>query len=128
MTPAEIHQALQAAVVCANEGRAVDAHRTLQQILAIDPNQIDAISQLALLCLREKNYESAIQYFERALAITQSPALCANFGLALASAGKLSAAFAAYRRAIELNPNIPEIHFNLGHALQQAGQLAEAMV
>lgn len=37
-----------------------------------------------------------------------------NRGLALASAGQLDSAEAAYKRALELNPHYAEIHYNLG--------------
>src|SRR5437868_3185668 len=127
MTSAEIQQTLKTAAAHVGDGRAAEAQNAFQQVLSIDPDHIDAISQLALLALRGKKYDNAIQYFQRAIAIAPSPALCANLGLALASAGRLPEAIAAYRHALKLNPSIPEIHFNLGHALQQDGQREEAM-
>ncbi|MEG3961743.1 tetratricopeptide repeat protein, partial [Microcoleus sp. S36b_A2] len=50
-----------------------------------------------------------------------------NLGLALQQQGRLDEAIAAYRPAIQINPNDAEAHRNLGLALQQQGRLDEAI-
>ena len=50
-----------------------------------------------------------------------------NLGNALRLQGQHDAAIAAYRRAIELEPDHAETHNNLGVALQEAGRLDEAI-
>ncbi|HEX4792598.1 MAG TPA: tetratricopeptide repeat protein [Humisphaera sp.] len=127
MTPAELQQTFESAGTHVRLGRAAEAEEAFGQILSIQPDHIESISQLALLALRGQRYATAIQHFQRAVTISPSPALCANLGLALAWAGRLPEAIVAYQRAIELNPSIPEVHFNLGHALQQDRQLEAAM-
>jgi predicted O-linked N-acetylglucosamine transferase (SPINDLY family) len=42
-------------------------------------------------------------------------------------AGQLEAAIETYARCLVLNPNLPEVHNNLGTALDAAGRLAEAV-
>ena len=49
-----------------------------------------------------------------------------NFGIALAAAGRADEAAAAFRRAITLNPTLPNLHENLARALQLLGRVDEA--
>jgi tetratricopeptide (TPR) repeat protein len=50
-----------------------------------------------------------------------------NLGEALAAAGRLPDAAAAFRRAIELRPRYATAHHNLGQALQRQGQIEAAL-
>jgi tetratricopeptide (TPR) repeat protein len=45
-----------------------------------------------------------------------------NFANALADQGRVAEAIAQYQAALNLSPNIPEIHCNLGIALASQGQ------
>lgn len=49
-----------------------------------------------------------------------------NRGIALLAAGDLDAAEAAFRRALELNPNYGEIHYHLGDVLTRRGNKSAA--
>jgi len=51
-----------------------------------------------------------------------------NLGDALAAEGRLDEAIANYRRAIQINPNRPEIFFHLGMVLGRAERNHEAVV
>src|SRR5262249_13568228 len=48
-------------------------------------------------------------------------------GNKLTSVGRWAEAVGAYRRALELSPNMAEIHGNLGHAYSQLGRFEEAI-
>jgi Flp pilus assembly protein TadD len=50
-----------------------------------------------------------------------------NAAAALATAGRDAEAAAEYRRALELNPSVPETWSNLGLLLRKEGQLAQAI-
>lgn len=50
-----------------------------------------------------------------------------ELGLTLRAQGKSLEAIAAFRRAIQLNPNEAQFHFNLGAILQECGKLDEAI-
>ena len=50
----------------------------------------------------------------------------ANYGVILKSLGKLKEAEISQRKAIELNPNLAESHYNLGNILIDLGNLKEA--
>jgi tetratricopeptide (TPR) repeat protein len=50
-----------------------------------------------------------------------------NFGIALASGGRVDEAVAHYRKALEIKPDYSEAHNNLANALAAQGRLDEAM-
>ena len=50
-----------------------------------------------------------------------------NLGAAYRTWGKFPEAIASYRRAMKLDPNIPELHHNLGVLLQDQGELDKAV-
>lgn len=56
-----------------------------------------------------------------------SPAMYTNLGAAYLAEGKVDAALAAQREAVNLAPGSAETHFNLGIALYRAGRLDEAI-
>jgi Flp pilus assembly protein TadD len=65
--------------------------------------------------------------FEKALQIRSDYADAHNnFGVALASANRLSEAVAQFREALRINPNDAGIHHNLGRALHDLGRTEEA--
>jgi Flp pilus assembly protein TadD len=49
-----------------------------------------------------------------------------ELGVTLADLGRLDEAVAAFRTAIRLFPEVPELHANLGRALLAAGRTVEA--
>lgn len=59
--------------------------------------------------------------------INETVALYLNNGNQLLEEGNLEEAIAAYRRAIELNPDLSWSHHNLGEALAKLGKLEEAI-
>ena len=50
-----------------------------------------------------------------------------NLGNTLQAQGKLAEAIAAFRRALAIDPELPEAWYNLGNALQAEGELDEAV-
>ena len=50
-----------------------------------------------------------------------------NLGTALEDLDRTEDAIGAYRRAIELDPNFTDAHFNLARLYEQAGQLDAAI-
>ena len=49
------------------------------------------------------------------------------FAVGLQNAGQLEPAIEAYTRCLSIDPHLPEVHNNLGTALDKAGRLAEAI-
>ncbi len=125
---ATISEALAIAVQHHQAGRLQAAEPIYRQILAIEPNQADAIHLLGVLAHQTGKHEVAVQYIRRAIELQGNVAVFHNnLGGAYHALRRTSEAIASYRRALELKPDYAEAHNNLGIALQHQGKLAEAI-
>jgi tetratricopeptide (TPR) repeat protein len=105
-----------------------EAEQIYQQILAQQPEHLDATHNLGVIASQVGRYDHAVDLIRRA--ITLKPDLAeahSNLGNALKNRGLLDDAIAAYRQAIALRPNYAEAHSNLGSALREKGQLDDAI-
>jgi protein O-GlcNAc transferase len=108
-------------------GKYLDAARSYQSALAINPGLHEAHYSLGNALLQLGQPSEAAACYRRALAIKPDfiEAHC-NLGAALQMLGQLDAAATSLRRALELNSNLHEVHYNLGNVLIQLGRLDEA--
>jgi cytochrome c-type biogenesis protein CcmH/NrfG len=107
--------------------RAADAVAAFEAALRLNPDAAAVHEKLGVVLLRMPGRtHDAIEHLETALRL--KPGSATTRGLLAAAwfdAGRLAAAepsgidatIAAYRRAVDLNPNFAEAHFNLGNAL-----------
>ncbi|HEX4638591.1 MAG TPA: tetratricopeptide repeat protein [Chthoniobacterales bacterium] len=105
--------------------------------LAVTKDNDVALTNLGTLYADRGQFDRALSYFERALAIRSSSehrhysmslALIQNsIGNALARQGRLAQATAHLREAVQLRPDYPDGHYNLGTALFQQGDLDGAI-
>lgn len=72
------------------------------------------------------DYEQAIRYYRRALAIFPSPAVFNSLGIVCMETGDHAQAIDAFRHAIRLRPAEAEYHYNLGFAYEAADRLEQA--
>lgn len=108
-------------------GRLQDAHRICHQVLAADPNHIDALHLIGFIALQSGQPQDAVQAVSRAIAIDgRLPDLHNTLGEALRGLGRVNEAIACYRRALALAPNNAAAHGCLGNALLQQGKAEEA--
>jgi protein O-GlcNAc transferase len=123
-----IPEALAIALEHHQGGQLQAAEQIYRQILQADPNQVDAIHLLGVLALQVGQYEMAVEYIGRAIALKgHSAAFHNNLGEAYRNWGKIPEAAACYRRALELNPDFAEAQNNLGVALNSQGKLDDAI-
>ena len=122
-----IYEALMQAVSCQQAGQLEAAASIYQQILAVDPNNIDAWHLLGVVACQVGKAEDAVKCIERALQLCPDhPDAHNSLGLALKELGRLDEAAASCRRAVELN-STALVHYNLGSILQSQGKLQEAV-
>jgi tetratricopeptide (TPR) repeat protein len=125
---ATIFEALTIAVQHHQAGRLQAAEQIYRQILAVEPNQADAIHLLGVIASQVGKHEVAIEYIGRAIRLKgNSAGFHNNLGEAYRALRRLSEAVACYRRALQLTPDYAEAHSNLGHALGDQGKLDEAV-
>ncbi|HXY57394.1 MAG TPA: tetratricopeptide repeat protein [Methylocystis sp.] len=102
-------------------GRAEDATKHLQAVVDAHPQNSEALTALADLQSQRKLYKEAVATYTRALALTQKPeksqwGLYFHRGIANERAKNWPDAERDLRRALELNPDHPEILNYLGYS------------
>jgi serine/threonine protein kinase/tetratricopeptide (TPR) repeat protein len=81
---------------------------------------------LAVALLRQDKIDEAEASYKEAVKHYYSHASYHEFGVLLYSRGRPAQAVPYLRKAVELKPDSAEAHCNLGHALQNSGQLVAA--
>jgi predicted O-linked N-acetylglucosamine transferase (SPINDLY family) len=128
MAQLTIQQAFDLAVEHHEAGRLRDAEQLFQQVLAQDPEYVDAIYSLGVIAYQTGRIDEAIDLIRRVITLEPDFAEAHNdLGMALKAKGKLDDAIAAFRQAITLMPDLAEARFNLGACLKEKGSLDEAI-
>jgi predicted O-linked N-acetylglucosamine transferase (SPINDLY family) len=109
-------------------GRFDAAEQIYRHILAVNPDQPDALHLLGVLAFQKGRHELAIEHISRAIAIKGTDATFHNnLSTVLKELGHWDTAAAECRRAIQLRPDYAKAHNNLGTILQAQGQLDGAV-
>lgn len=105
----------------------LSAIRTLRQIVAQYPLEIEAYARLARLLFREEQPQEAIFVVQQGLATDPgAPDLYNVLGICFLGLNRYREAVAAHERYVQLSPKEPNAHDSLGMSYQQSGQYAEA--
>jgi tetratricopeptide (TPR) repeat protein len=108
-------------------GRIAQAENCYREILAIEPNYIDALHSYGLLALESGRNSLAIELISKAIALNDRVAAFHNhMGLALRRVGRLDDAVAHLARATKLNPNFAAAYVAFGDVMQEQGKFGEA--
>ncbi|KAI9105448.1 hypothetical protein DFS34DRAFT_574925 [Phlyctochytrium arcticum] len=87
-----------------------------------------AWQRLGFISLAMKCFLEAAGYFQNALRIaTRNPRCWEGLGVAYAEEGKYMAALKAYGRAVELQPESPQLYFQIAKIKQKLGLFGEAV-
>jgi tetratricopeptide (TPR) repeat protein len=125
---ATISEALATAVQRHQAGRLQAAEQIYRQILAVEPNQPDALHLLGVVASQTGRHEMAVECIERAIGLQgNEAAFHNNLGEAYRGLYRLPEAVACCRRALELRPDFAEAHYNLGNALRDQGKHDDAI-
>lgn len=103
------------------------AEQAYRQILTVDPNHVDALHLLGVVCQQTGRSSLAVDCMRHALRLHPGYAEAhSNLGIALQDLGRLDEAIASFRRAVELKPDFAEAHNYLGVAFEAQGNEAAA--
>jgi predicted O-linked N-acetylglucosamine transferase (SPINDLY family) len=128
MSAMTIEQVLDLAVQHHQAGRLREAEALYRQILAHQPQHIDALHLLGVIAQQIGRNDVAVDLIGRALAGRPDwPEGLNNLGNALVGAGNLDAGIDAYQRAIALRPEFAEALNNLGNALKRQNKSDKAV-
>jgi tetratricopeptide (TPR) repeat protein len=120
-------QALRTAWVNFEAGRLEHAAEICQQILKTAAKQIDAVYLLGLIALKDGQIDRAVEYLTDVVKREQKAAFIASLGFAYHEQGQIDLAVQAYRKAIQLDANCIDAHYNLHAALINLLDLSNAI-
>lgn len=109
-------------------GDVENAKKMYHEAVQINPRNADAFWRLALLHIREREFEEATAAFEKAVeADAQNSALCSDFGYHLYLAGDLERAEYYLRNTVRVSPGDKRACNNLGLVLAARGKDEESL-
>ena len=112
----------------ANEGMIDEAIKSFQEVLAVDPNNMDANLRLGQCYKETGNYDEAIKLFKRvAYEKPEEPEAHDGMGNIYKGMGKVKEALEEFEIALKLDPDNPGIINNIGWCYQQWLQVDKAM-
>jgi protein O-GlcNAc transferase len=118
---------LEAAIRQHEAGDLQQAEGAYRQVLALQPEQPDALYFLGILCYQTGRLEEAAAHLAKAAQLRpDQAAFQSNLGAVYQALGKLEAAIECYSRAVALQPDYLQALFNLGLCHFQLGQYDQA--
>ncbi|MBA2708558.1 MAG: tetratricopeptide repeat protein, partial [Gemmatimonadaceae bacterium] len=124
MSEVTVAQAVHIALDHHRNGRFREAEAIYLQILAVEPNNVDALHFLGVLAHQAGNPQAAIESIERAIALHPGiPEHHINVAGPYRSLNKPTEAIRHLQRALELRPNDPMAHAALAGAYVELGRM-----
>ena len=125
--PSKLQEAARAAMDSVEQGKYRTAERQYQQILATNPNNLGALSNLGVVYFRTGNIRAAESTLKKALAIAPNDDfVLTTLGIVHYQQSRFDDALMELRRAIDINPNSATAHNYLGITASQKGRQQEA--
>ncbi len=104
-----------------------EAQAIYEEVLKLDPDNVDATHLLGVIELQSGNNVSALERLLKASrALPDAVNILSNLGTAQRRLGKYDDALATYQKAISIDPQHAESYYNLGIALKAMTRTAEA--
>ena len=111
-----------------SQGRFVEAIAYFKNALVLQPNSIEAATNLAVTLHQTGDLAEAATYYQRAIEIDPNCAQAQNnLGILLQDQDNIVDAVSCFQKAIALNPIYVKAFNNLGATLQQQGDLPTAI-
>jgi tetratricopeptide (TPR) repeat protein len=110
------------------QGKSDEAIVALEKALAVDPKHWKSHNNMALASIDLGELEMAEVHYRESLAIEPQAAIYSDLGFVLERQGMPEDAAVAYRKALELDPELHSAHYNLGASLARSGEYEEAEI
>jgi predicted TPR repeat methyltransferase len=111
-----------------HQGRNEEAVKLMVAALEIDPEYVDAWSNLGVAYFKERDFDRAELCARKAIAISPDFANAwANLGMTLRAKNAHEEALVAWGRALDLQPGMRNIAISYGHLLYRLNRLVEAL-
>jgi predicted O-linked N-acetylglucosamine transferase (SPINDLY family) len=111
-----------------SENKLEEANKILSQLSIQAPRDADIWLCLGYIAGNRQEYERAVDYFKKAIAIEPGNAkILFNYGIALRDVGNFDNAIEVFKKSLEKEPNNTETLDCLAHAYMNSGSLVEAI-
>jgi predicted O-linked N-acetylglucosamine transferase (SPINDLY family) len=121
-------QALQQALECHHSGRLTEAERLYATVLAVRPENVDALQMLGVIKLERGELVTALQLTSAAMRLRpNTPQVLLNYGLVLEALKRYDEALAHFDAALKRKSRFAEAHNNRGSVLTSLGRYEEAL-
>ncbi|MGA2585389.1 MAG: tetratricopeptide repeat protein [Tepidisphaeraceae bacterium] len=123
-----IDETINVAISHHRAGQWPEAERLYRQVLAVNPNQPDALHFLGVLAGQVGNHPLAVELISRAIDLKPDYATAyANLGWSLHLLQRSDEAIVAFQRCLQLTPHYAIAHNNLGSVLRTLGRIDMAI-
>ncbi len=96
------------------EGHLEDCGKTVERALVLDPDDPASLYLLGILRYRQEKLDEALNALSRSAQLNSTNPGTQNYlGCVLADKGQRPAAETAFRKALQLEPDYPDAHYNL---------------
>jgi tetratricopeptide (TPR) repeat protein len=103
------------------------AQNYLEKVVELSPMNIEAISLLASVYNRQRNYEKAASTYKKVIELNNNmDNAYYQLGIVYLRLGKYREAIAPLQRAVELNPDYKDSYFYIGNAYKELKELTKA--
>ena len=119
-------EALARAVAAGNSGDLSEAERIVRDVLAKNPQHLEALQLLGALLMGQKRPREAVVPLEEAARHSRNPELETHLAIALREIGRTDEALAWFYRAIERQPAYARAFQELGNLLRAMRSYVEA--
>jgi Tfp pilus assembly protein PilF len=124
---AEVARLLSLGVAAHRAGDAATARAAYEQVLALAPNDVDALNNLGVLLTGLREFDRAEAFLRRAIALAPSNAgAWNNLGSVLRERARPADAIAAFQHALALDPHHAGARVGLAQQYLVIGSLAQA--
>ena len=109
------------------EGNSGEARLYLERAEKLDPDNPEVLNKLAFLLMKDREYEAALEKYNRSLMLDPEDDLTHNAAAAvLRKLGRFDEAQEHYKSAVDIDANYEETYFNYGQLLVEKGDTAGA--
>ncbi len=124
--PADESKQLELAETFKKMGNNAMAISSYTRVLELNPNSVAAHNGLGVIYKTIGRYEDSINEFKKAIEISATAPLYRHLGEAYFNRGAIDLAVTAFKKALELDPNLAEVHFLMGFAYGEKGLFDDA--
>jgi 2-O-methyltransferase len=123
-----VNESIQSAVEYYQAGNLQQAVNICKKIVNSQPNNINAVNMLGVICYQQKDYDSAIHYMINLINLKPNNAQAYYIlGHSMQEKGQIDEAITYYQQSLKLNSNFAEAYYNLGTILLDKKEYDEAI-